>query len=234
MVELIKHELEIDGEHSVQVKSALPIAMGLGASAAFAVAITRAFSNELKLGLDDEAVNALAFRCEELAHGTPSGIDNTVATYDQAILFRRSNTLETEAIELKKAPPIVIVCSHTPGLTREQIQGVSDRRERNTEHYDRVFDQIDALSREGAQALRQGDYDALGDRMNMCHGLLNAIQVSTPELESMVMLARSVGALGAKLTGAGGGGSIVALCPGKVAAVREAFDAAGYRTIALD
>jgi hydroxymethylglutaryl-CoA reductase len=234
MVELIKRELEIEGDYAVRVHSDLPIAMGLGASAAFAVAITRALGNDLNLDLDDEAVNVVAYKCEELAHGTPSGIDNTIATYSRAILFRRGDTLETEAVELKTSPPIVVACSHTPGLTREQVQGVSDRRERNMEHYDWVFDQIDALSREGANALREGDYDALGDRMNVCHGLLNAIQVSTPELESMVTLARSAGAIGAKLTGAGGGGSIVALCPGKVAEVREAFAAAGYRTITLD
>jgi hydroxymethylglutaryl-CoA reductase len=234
MVDLIKRELGVEGEYTVRVNSDLPIAMGLGASAAFAVAITRALSNELNLDLDDDTVNDVAYKCEKLAHGTPSGIDNTIATYSRTILFRRGDSLETEAVELEKAPPIVIACSHTPGLTREQVQGVSDRRERNVEHYDWVFDQIDALSREGARALREGDFEALGDRMNVCHGLLNAIQVSTPELENMVALARSAGAIGAKLTGAGGGGSIVALCPGKVAEVREAFAAAGYRTIALD
>jgi hydroxymethylglutaryl-CoA reductase len=78
-----------------------------------------------------------------------------------------------------------------------------------------------------------GDYGRLGDLMNICHGLLNAIEVSTPELESMVSLARKSGAAGAKLTGAGGGGSIVALCPGKVDEVRAAFAASGFQSILL-
>jgi len=90
------------------------------------------------------------------------------------------------------------------------------------------------LSREGARALVAGNYAHLGELMNIAQGLLNAIGVSTPELESIVELARAAGAAGAKLTGGGGGGSIVALCPGKVSAVREAMAAAGYRTLTLN
>jgi hydroxymethylglutaryl-CoA reductase len=96
-----------------------------------------------------------------------------------------------------------------------------------------VFDEIDALSIAGAKALKEQDYDLLGAQMNICHGLLNAIEVSTPELEAMVALARQHGALGAKLTGAGGGGSIVTLCPGKEDYVAEAMQAAGYQIIGV-
>ncbi len=76
-------------------------------------------------------------------------------------------------------------------------------------------------------------YDELGALMNICHGLLNAAQLSTPELESMVSIARAAGAVGAKLTGGGGGGSIVALCPGTATAVRDALGAAGFRTLEI-
>ena len=87
------------------------------------------------------------------------------------------------------------------------------------------------LSRQGAELLRAGDFAALGGLMNICHGLLNAIGVSTPELERMVALARQSGAAGAKLTGAGGGGSIVALCPDGVGEVRAALRRAGFNTL---
>ena len=130
-------------------------------------------------------------------------------------------------------PPVVIACSHTPGLTREQVARVHARRERFPERLDAVFDEMDALSRDGAAALRAGDHDRLGELMNINQGLLNAIGVSTAELEGMVELARAAGAAGAKLTGGGGGGSIVALCPGRVRPVRDALEAAGYRTIGL-
>ena len=231
---LIMQQLGVDdGRYSIRMHTVLPRAMGLGSSAAFAVAIVRAFDAELNLGLSDDAVNAIAFKCEEVAHGTPSGIDNTIATFDRPMLFQKGAELEVERLQLQEAPPIVIACSQSSGLTFEQVAGVRTRYDRNTPHYESIFDEIDALSREGAQALLGADYDRLGDLMNICHGLLNAIEVSTAELESMVGLAREAGAVGAKLTGAGGGGSIVALCPGKVAEVRATFAASGYQTLTL-
>jgi hydroxymethylglutaryl-CoA reductase len=81
--------------------------------------------------------------------------------------------------------------------------------------------------------LASRNYDELGRLMNICQGLLNAIGVSTPELEGMIGIARAAGATGAKLTGAGGGGSIVALCPGSVDDVTSALRSAGFRTISL-
>ncbi len=197
------------------------------------MAIVRAFDAELALGLDDAKINAIAFECEKLAHGTPSGIDNTIATYGEPMLFRNGEPLQFERLTLAEPPPIVIACSNTPGLTKEQVAKVRVRRDNNREHFDALFDEIDALSRAGADALSKADYESLGDFMNICHGLLNAIGVSTAELESMVSIARAAGATGAKLTGAGGGGSIVALCPGRVAAVRNALQSAGFMTLDL-
>jgi hydroxymethylglutaryl-CoA reductase len=100
--------------------------------------------------------------------------------------------------------------------------------------YDAIFDEIDAISMEGAAALVRQGYGELGMLMNLCHGLLNAIEVSTPELERMIDIARRNGAAGAKLTGAGGGGSIVALCPGEKNRVEQALRNAGYRIIRLE
>lgn len=230
----IMRELEIrETAFAIQLNSALPRAMGLGSSAAFAVAIIRAFNAALKLGLDDARVNSIAFLCEKIAHGAPSGVDNTIATYGTPMLFRKSDAFEFENLKLAESPPIVIACSGQSGSTKQQLAGVQSRREQNPVRYDALFDEIDVLSRAGANALVNADYTELGALMNICHGLLNAIQVSTPELESMVSIARAAGASGAKLTGAGGGGSIVALCPGKVADVARAFRLAGCRTLSL-
>ena len=85
-----------------------------------------------------------------------------------------------------------------------------------------------------ALALKQCDYMQLGALMNICHGYLNAIEVSTPELEKMIGIARGAGATGAKLTDAGGGGSIVALCPGKTTVVARALTDAGYGVVNLE
>ncbi len=233
-ISLIRDRLDIEDEYAIEVRSRLPVAMGLGASAAFAVAIARAFDSKLGLDLDDDAINEIAFECEKLAHGTPSGIDNTIATYATPMLFRNDGELEVKAIETSGNPPIVIACSSERGLTKELVAGVRARRGHSKEHYDAIFAQIDNLSLGGAAALERGDFDELGRLMNICHGLLAAIEVSTPELDAMVSMARSAGATGAKLTGAGGGGSIVALCPGCVDEVAAALRASGFRTMGLE
>ena len=234
-VRLIFCELDIARrDFDIVVRSSLPRAMGLGSSAAVAVAIVRALDRSLALGLDDRRVNEVAFECEKLAHGTPSGVDNTVATYSRPILFRSGEALVVDEIDLATAPPLVIASGDQSGATHRQVAGVRERHRRSPGVYDAIFAQIDTLSVEGAALLQREEYEALGGLMNVCQGLLNAIEVSTPELERMISIARSAGAVGAKLTGAGGGGSVVALCPGTVAPVTRALRAAGYDTLQLD
>ncbi len=234
-VRLILSELDISSQHfSISVDTSLPRAMGLGSSAAIAVAITRALGEAAGLELSDARVNEIAFACEQLAHGTPSGIDNTISTYAEPILFCNDGELSIESIELSASPPVVIASGQQAGLTSEQVAGVRERRQESPARYDALFDEIDQLSISGAAMLQDGDYRGLGALMNICHGLLNALQVSTPELEYMVALARQSGAAGAKLTGGGGGGSIVAMCPGRVDDVQQALSQAGYRTLVLE
>ncbi len=233
-ITLIMRELGVPAsDYAITVRSTLPRAMGLGSSAAVAVAITRALALALDIDVDDEQVNGIAFACEKLAHGTPSGVDNTIATYAIPVLFRNAESLEIEELALPEPPPLVIALSSRRGLTKQQVSAVRSRYEQNPDRFDALFDEIDALSLAGAAALREGDYERLGAQMNIGHGLLNALGVSTPELESMVSIARAAGALGAKLTGAGGGGSVVILCPGKTIDVTEALAAAGYSTLSM-
>ena len=231
---VVLDELGVDDRgFRLHIRSRLPRAAGLGSSAAVAVAVIRAFSRFLDLGLADARVNEIAFACERIAHGTPSGIDNTLATYALPMLFRNDGRLQIERLGAIAMPPVVIACSGKGGLTSEQVAAVRARREHAVDTFDALFDVMDRLGREGVGLLRSGDYDALGESMNVAHGLLNAIGVSTPELEQMVTLARDAGAAGAKLTGAGGGGSIVAICPGAVDKVARALQDAGYLTMIL-
>ena len=217
----------------VRVRSRIPPAMGLGSSAALAVAIIRALDNLLGLKLDNAAVDKLAFECEKLAHGTPSGIDNNIAAYGEPVLYSKTSATRTKPISLAEAPPIVVASSGIRGITRDQVAGVRSRYDRNKQLYETIFNEIDEIALAGAHALKSSDYDTLGSLMNVCHGYLNAIQVSTPELEKMIEIARSNGASGAKLTGAGGGGSIVALCPDKESEVARALHEAGYQIIRM-
>ncbi len=217
----------------VRIRSRIPAGMGLGSSAALAVAIIRAFDELLGLDMDTNAVNRLAFECEKLAHGTPSGIDNNIATYGEPVLFTMSSATRTKPLQLAEAPPIVVASSGIRGVTKDQISGVRSRYEKNKDLYETIFDEIDEISLAGAYALKTCDYDTLGSMMNVCHGFLNALQVSTPELEKMIHIARSNGAAGAKLTGSGGGGSIVALCPDRESEVARALHEAGYQIIRM-
>ena len=220
-----------DTGYRIEIESALPRGMGLGSSAALAVALIRAFAAEAGIDMGPDRTNEIALECERLAHGTPSGVDNTLATFARPMLFRRAGELEVRTIEPVEPPPLVIAMSSRAGSTAAQVGAVRARRTALAAHYDAIFDEMDALAIEGASALEANDLDRLGRLMNVCHGLLNAIEVSTPELETMVRIARSAGAAGAKLTGAGGGGSVVALCPDNAEAVRRALEDAGISTL---
>ncbi len=234
ILRLILEKLDIAGQSfAVEVESRIPLAMGLGGSAALAVALIRAFDDLFTLGLDDRAVDKLAFECERLSHGTPSGIDNNLATYGETVLYSKGSQIRTKPLSLKGVPPIVVASSGVRGATREQVAQVRERRAHNEALYDSIFDEMGEISAAGAAALCDGDYAALGLLMNVCHGLLSAIQVSHPTLEGMVHTARRAGAVGAKLTGAGGGGSIVALCPDKENAVAGALRDEGYVVMRL-
>jgi len=229
---LIMRRLKISGRSvGIDLRSNIPVAMGLGSSAAFAVAIIRSLDDLFVLGMDDRSVDQLAFDCEKLAHGSPSGIDNNLATYGQPVLFSKSRATRTKPVVLTEAVPIVVAASGVRGSTLEQVAGVRARHARHPVAYDMIFNEMDEMSIAGAAALHDRDYATLGALMNVCHGLLNAIEVSTPELEKMIQIARQQGAVGAKLTGAGGGGSMVALCPGCEEDVAAALQDRGYQII---
>lgn len=234
LVLIMEHFGLSDRGYDIHVRSRIPIAMGLGSSAALAVAIIRAFDKLVGKDMSDAEVEKLAFECEKISHGTPSGIDNNIATYGEAVLYTKSARSRTTPIKITEVPPIVIASSGIRGNTREQVAGVRARYDKNRELYSTIFDEIDEISEAGATALTNRDYEQLGSMMNVCHGFLNAIEVSTPELEKMIAIARHNGAIGAKLTGAGGGGSIVALCPGKVSDVARALNAAGYQIVRME
>jgi hydroxymethylglutaryl-CoA reductase len=217
----------------IEVFPNVPRAMGLGGSAAMAVAIIRALDQHFRLSLSDAQINELAYGCEKVAHGTPSGIDNTVATYGKFVLYKRAQA-EGEApmmreLHVPKPIPMVIGISGKESLTAKTVGGVRAAWQREPELYERIFKEIDRLTLQGVDAVQNNDLERLGDLMNICHGLLNALRVSSWEVEELVQIARENGAIGAKLTGGGGGGSIIALCPENPEKVIAAMRDAGYQ-----
>ncbi|GJQ62702.1 MAG: hypothetical protein SCALA702_17550 [Melioribacteraceae bacterium] len=231
-LEMILDELDLrDRNMTLEVFPKLPRAMGLGGSAALAVAIIRALSQHYKLNLSDEHVNSLAFRSEQLVHGEPSGIDNTLATYGKFILFKKDDPPFMQDIEVKERIPVVIGLSGVASLTASTVGKVKKAWQANQRLYQRIFDEINAIALEGVEAVKSMDLVKLGELMNVNHGLLNALQVSSWELEELVEIARNHGALGAKLTGGGGGGAVIALAPDNPEKVSQALKDAGYNSL---
>ena len=215
----------------IQVAPEMPRAMGLGGSAALAVAVIRALDRHFELGLDDATVCALAFECEKIAHGTPSGIDNTVATYGNAVVYQRGEPALIRPLILKQPLPLVIGLSGSESLTAKMVARVRQAWQQHPARYERIFNEIDLLTQHALDALEAQDLAELGELMNICQGQLNALQVSSREIEELVQLAREHGASGAKLTGGGGGGAVIALCPDGGARVVQAMRDAGYQAL---
>ncbi len=216
----------------IEVFPHVPRAMGLGGSSALAVAVLRALSHTYQLGLSDARINELAFECEKAAHGTPSGVDNTVATYGTPLKYQRDgDTPRYEALKLGQPLELVVGITGKESLTADTVARVRASWQQYPDRYEGIFDQIALLTEAGAEALVSGRLAELGELMNLCHGYLNALQLSTPELEELIHIARANGALGAKLTGGGGGGSMVALCQDNQREVQQAMQAAGYNTL---
>lgn len=218
----------------IEVFPDVPRSMGLGGSAAIAVAIVRALDRHYRIGLSDEDVNQLAYESEKIAHGNPSGLDNTLACYAKPLVFRPGDPPLVEPLNIRKPIPAVIGITGREGLTAKTVGRVREAWRQDKKLYERIFDEIDTLVLSAVKAIQDEDIEVLGELMNVNHGMLNALQVSTPELEQLVEIARKNGALGAKLTGGGGGGSIIAVCDGATEPVISAIKDAGFQAISVN
>jgi len=196
----------------------LPGFSGLGASAASSVAIARAIAEEFELDLPDEKINDIAYEAEKAYAGNPSGIDNTAATFGGLIWFKKSLSGDSNTIEqLSIREPVEIVIGNTGIVanTKAMVAGVGERKQRNPKKYAELFKQAEDLALEGRKALEEFDLQKVGELMNENHRLLQEIEVSCKELDYLVELAREQEAFGAKMTGGGGGGCMLALTPRK-------------------
>lgn len=214
-----------DAPWRLTLESTVPIGRGLGSSAAVSVALVKAVCAAAGREATAEEARALAMAGERCAHGQPSGIDPAVVAHGRPIRFH-AGVVAPLAI---RAPLVLVVADcGEERATRAAVEGVRARRDRQPATYDGWFARIGTLVDEAAAALAAGDPTRLGRLMDANHLVLQAMGVSTPALDRLVGAARGAGALGAKLSGAGGGGICVALVrPDDAAAVAEALRAAG-------
>lgn len=232
---MILEELSLKkADMKIEVYPNVPKAMGLGGSASLAVAVIRALNKFYKKNLTDEMINKLAYKSELFFHGTASGIDNTLATYGRFMLFQKGDPPFIKDINVKKTIRLVIGLTGVEGLTVKTVGRVRELWQSYKSRYEQIFNEIDTLVMQAVEAIEKHDLNELGNLMDINQGYLNALQVSGPEIEQLVHIARSNGALGAKLTGGGGGGAIIALCPDKAKIVMRAMKEAGYKSFMTD
>ncbi len=216
---------------SVTLDGDLPLGIGLGSSAAFAVALIRALADVEGEALSTDALLAAAERIEKVFHGTPSGIDHTVVAHGGCLRFRRGARQPFVAVRPVRPLPLVIAWTLREGTTRDAVSRLRARHTAQFQHYDRLFDSIAAVAEAGVDAIEAGDFETLGALFDLNHGYLSAAGVCSPRNEEMVHIARTAGALGAKITGAGCGGAIIALAP-DAGPVVAALEKAGYDAFA--
>ncbi|OFV66847.1 MAG: mevalonate kinase [Candidatus Syntrophoarchaeum butanivorans] len=214
----------------LRVESDIPIGAGLGSSAAVTVATLGALNEEFDAGLGIEEIARLAFEVERSIQGVASPTDTFVSSVGGCVLVP-DLTRVTDHLRCS----IVIGDTKVVGYTKKLVKDVKELRSRETEILDLIFDTIDRIAVTGLDALSAGDYTRVGELMNINHGLLDAMGVGTSKLSELVYAARSGGALGAKITGAGGGGCIVAICEEKdVGRVVDAIRGRGGGAIVVD
>ena len=204
-----------------------PLGAGLGGSAAIAVAIARGLSAFLGHPLEQNEVNAVAYLAEQSAHGKPSGIDNTVVSLEQPIYFQRGIKPEI----LKPGADFHILIADT-GVSKHTQVVVEDLAQKRTENYEiqKIMASIGKVSEEGRKAFIRGNLSRLGSLMDEDQFLLRLLAVSSPELENLIKAVHTEGTLGAKLTGGGQGGCILALIEAdKREAIEQALINAGAR-----
>lgn len=232
IVKKLDMDLSKDGVE-ITLEGNLYCASGIGASAASCVAIARALSEHFKLDLPDQEINDAAYEGEKGYHGTPSGIDNTASTFGGLIWFEKGENNVMDKIELHN--PVEIVMGNTGKVadTTKAVAGVRERKEKNPEKYKPIFDRAENIAYLAKDAFQNEDYKELGKLMNENHKLLQQIEVSSRELDFLVKLARDNGAYGAKLTGGGLGGNIIALTPGRELQeeVATAIEKEGFQTL---
>jgi mevalonate kinase len=217
---------------TLTVTSDIPASSHLGSSASVAVACARAVAAYAGRELTSDEASHLAFEAEKIYHGSPSGIDNTVVAYEQPVWFVRgqhgaASTAQPMGIAL--APLIVVADTGIATPTRIPVSDVRAGWEADPQRYEVLFDQIATLVTEARQALQTSDWPCLGRLMDENHKLLQYLDVSSRELDALCEVARRAGALGAKLSGGGRGGNMIALAPDveQAAQVRAALKEAG-------
>jgi mevalonate kinase len=195
----------------VRADIGLPAGAGLGCSAAIGVAVLEAIDEALGLNRSREELAEAAYGWEKIFHGNPSGIDNTMSAIGGVALFRRGEPLQP--LRCNKPLQLVVGYSGQSPSTKEMVSSVARQLESDPVRVKKAFEAIEVLVRKATLAIEAGDHVALGQLLDLNHTILSSLMLCTTKLDEMCQAAREAGALGAKMTGGGGGGCMIALVP---------------------
>lgn len=187
----------------------LPSGAGMGSSAALGVAVLRAMDDARGLTRSDDEIYERSLAWERVFHGNPSGVDNAMATHGGMAVFKKGEPLAR--IVPRHRVRLIAAYSGSSSSTKTMVESVARQFQKEPERVGKLFDSIAAIVSNGKLALEQGDMKSLGQLMTLNQKLLASLLLSTAEIEEMIAVAVEAGALGAKVTGAGGGGCIIAL-----------------------
>jgi len=211
IVRLALQAMDVPGEPdlTITVTSTVPVARGMGSGAAVSTAIVRALAGHYGRWLSSRDISDLVYQTELIYHGTPSGIDNTVVAFEKPVYFVRDVSCEIFWV----GRPFLLAIADTgiESPTREVVGDLRRRYRTDPAGYEPLFDRAGQIAVEARAAIERGKAETLGPLLDENHTLLQAMGVSCPELDRLAVAAREGGALGAKLSGAGRGGNMIAL-----------------------
>lgn len=215
----------------IYVESELPHSAGMGWSASYCVALARAAAKTVGRELSDREAAEIAFEGEKVFHGNPSGIDNTLAAFGGAMLFKKRR--QPKPLAVGGMLHFVIANSGKKGPTKDLVEKVLRIKERRPVEFRRMMAAEECIVDGAIEALAKGERKKLGRLMNRNNSLLKKLGLSTPNIDEIRKTALENGALGAKITGAGGGGCVLILAPDEKRAKRIAkklkyWDAFGF------
>lgn len=218
---------------TLTVNSDIPVASGLGSGAAITVAAIRALAAFLQLTLSLQEISQITYQVEKIFHGTPSGIDNTVVTYEQPVFFVRGEPRpHIEPFRIGRPLRLLIADTGVRSSTKDVVGDVRRQWEADRPRFEALFAACGEIALAGRRAIEQGDTAELGRLINENQRWLVDMTVSSPELARLIAAALQAGALGAKLSGAGRGGNMIALVtPETEKTVQAALAQAGARTV---
>ncbi len=216
----------------IEIDARVPPASGLGASAAVAVAMTKAIAHYKNKDLGSSQINDIAFKCEKLAHGTPSGLDNTLATYGGVMRFKRvDEQFEFSVIPVAEPIELLVALSGKKGFTAETVARVRDAKRAQPEYYQAIFDDIADISQKGIAALAAGQLHLISELMKQNQSSLRLLGVSCKEIEQVLTLAANHEETAGKLTGSGDGGAVLLLPGQAIDVVEQSLHSSGFSTL---